>query len=364
LRRLLPLLVVALYSACDSEGPPEPRSSVRPLAARLEQAPRVALIATRPGASESSLHFVRAGSASPAPALLSFAHAPDGEVRGALLSGGERAVVVADMERRREPSFGAWLLALEAGHEPRVLAKHCYHASRPLVLPSGNVLVQRGEPGPEPEPTQGENGELRKDLLSIDEVDPQTGAVRTVHDFQGYITHLAGALGGEVFVYRVRHQHADLIAIDVETTSVRALAASLPAQARDFSVDVASRSLVYANHDGSGWLIERLDLESGARKELARADGMWVTPSVWPAGGVLVNDGRGATPLSGVGPMRPLGPGFDEVRAVSEDGRFVALLHRAPADFARAFVTSAGGERVLGVPAPAGARVEVLGVLP
>ena len=94
-------------------------------------------------------------------------------MRGALLPSGRRAVVVADMERRRDPSFGAWLVLVDPGHDNRVLAKGCAHASRPWVLPSGRVLVQRGVPGPEVDPASAQGGELRTDALSVDEVDPE-----------------------------------------------------------------------------------------------------------------------------------------------------------------------------------------------
>ena len=40
-------------------------------------------------------------------------HVADGTVRGALL--GDGVVVVADAERRRDPSFGAWLYRLRPG---------------------------------------------------------------------------------------------------------------------------------------------------------------------------------------------------------------------------------------------------------
>jgi hypothetical protein len=268
------------------------------------------------------------------------------------------------MERRREPSFGAWLLAIQPGLDPVVLAKGCYHASRPLVLPSGRVLVQRGDSGPELDPALAENGELRTDALRIDEVDPVSGTARTVHQFAGYIAHIAGSLDGEVFLYRVAHQSADLVAVHIASGAVRVLASPIPAQARDFTVDPSSRSLVYANRDDVGWLVERLALDSGARQPVARAGGMWVTPGVWPSGGVLLNDGRGAVVQAGRGPSRPLGPGFDELRAVSPDGRHVALLHRVPSGFSLPFVTSSDGGQVLRVPAPPDSRLEIAGFLP
>lgn len=365
-RPLLGLLALCALGACEDDGSrqqPE-RSHGQALSPSQAPAPRVALLSTRPGASESSLHFARPGESGAPDAVATFTHVPDAEVRGALLPGAQRVLVVADMERRREPSFGAWLLAVEPGREPAVLAKGCYHASRPWVLPSGRVLVQRGESGAEPYAAQAKNGELRTDSLRVDEIDAESGAARTLHDFQGYITHIAGLFDDEVLLYRVRHQLADLVAVNVESGAVRVIVAKLEAHARDFSVDRASRSLVLANRDDAGWLVERVALDSGARTEVARAAGMWVTPGVWPGGGVLLNDGRGAVTTSGRGPSRPLGPGFDEVRGFSADGRWVVLLHRIPSDFSQPFVTDAEGGNVQRVPAPSGTRVDVVGVLP
>lgn len=359
------LLVSCLIGACDA--PPSDRGATTGDSTRaLDHAalPRVALWATEPGASASTLHFSQPGAATEPPAIARIEHAPDGEVRGALLPSGGRAVVVADMERRRDPSFGAWLVLVDPGHDNRVLATGCAHASRPWVLPSGRVLVQRGVPGPEVAPANAQAGELRTDALSVDEIDPQSGALRPLHQYSGYITHIAGILEGEVLLYRVAHQLADLVAVNLDSGALRVLAQPIPAHARDFSVDQTSRSVVFANLDPTGWHVDRLFVASGQRQTVARAGGMWVTPSVWPNGSVLVNDGRGGVAIGGRGPSRALGPGFDEVSSVSPDGRHVALLHRVPSGFARAFVTDVDGDAVLDVPAPPGRRLSVAGFLP
>lgn len=357
------LVAACTALACDAaprEQPAEPRPRTSSAAATGVAAPRLLLLATEPGQSESALIEASAGSGPTT--IARFSHVPDGEVRGALLPDATRAVVVADMERRRDPSFGAWLLGVKPGGDTHVLAKGCVHATRPWVLPTGRVLVQRGEPGPDLDPSAAQAGALRTDALRIDEVDPESAAVRTVHAFPGYITHVAGVLDGEVVVYRVAHQGADLIAVSLESGSVRVLAQPIVAQARDFSVDPSTRSLVYANLASSGWAVERLFVDSGKRETIAHAEGMWVTPSVWPSGGVLVNDGRGAVTLGGSGPNRPLGAGFDEV-AATRDGH-VALVHRVPSGFPQVFVTTADGAGVTLVPAPTGHRLSVVGFAP
>ena len=367
MRLTLGLVLACSALACDAtpgERAAEPQPAATAQAATAAPLPQLVLLATAPGSTESSLLRTRPGSPLAPQVVARLPHAPDGEARGALLPGGERAVVVADMERRRDPSFGAWLFSMGSGGEPRVLAEGCVHATRPWVLPSGRVLVQRGTPGPELDPAASPSGALRTDALRIDEIDPEGAPIRTVHAFSGYITHIAGVLDGEVFVYRVSQQGADLIAVGIDSGSVRVLAQPIVAQARDFSVDVASRSLVYANLAASGWGVERVSIDSAKRESIASADGMGVTPSVWPTGGVLVNDGRGAVTLGGRGPRRPLGAGFDEVSAVSAGGKYVALTHRTPGDFAQVFVTDAEGAHATPVPAAPGHRLSVVGFLP
>jgi hypothetical protein len=358
-RALLGLSALLVTLACGREDS-TPRPADRSAAGLTAAGVRLALVATRPGDSESRVHLAVPGEKGPPAPVASVSHVPDGEVRGATLPGG-RFALVADSERRTDPSFGAWLLLATPGQPSQTLAKGCVHASRPVVTSKGTVLVQRGSAGPPPDPA---GAELRTDALEVSEVDPTNGSVRTVHAFSGYITHIAGVLDAEVYLYRVAHQWADVVGVDIASGALRVLAAPVEAKARDFTVDPASRSLVYANHDQNGWLVERLSLETGARQEIGRADGMWVTPGAWPGGGVLVNDGRGAEVRGGTGPSRPLGPGFDELRAVSADGAWVALLHRVPSALSTPFVARADGTEVLAVPAPPGARIDIAGFAP
>lgn len=303
-----------------------------------------------------------AGATIPASPVARVTHLADGEVRGALLPGGQALLAVADMERDGDGSFGAWLIRLAPGATPQKLLDRCVHASRPLVLPDGRVLVQRGVAGPPPDAIA--TGELRTDALHVDLFDPESNSTRTVHSWTGYTTFLAGALSDEVFLYRVAHGHADLVAVNVETTAVRVLAAKIPAFARDFSVDANARRLVYTNRDSDGWLIEQLEIDTGTRSLIERVAGMWATPHVWPSGGVLVNDGSGAVVHGGRGVDRPFGAGFDVVSGVADDGSWAVLSHQRPGALPQPFALELASGKLFPVAVGDGLRAQVAGVLP
>lgn len=346
--------------ACSSPEPGEPARSnaaaVETAAAVATAAPVAALLVTPVGSSETSLMLQPVGGAR-APAVASLRHVPDAEVRGALLPDGQRVVAVAQTDARKDPSWASSLFLLEAGKPAKLLADAVFHASRPLVLADGRVAVERGAAGP------GHVDAPRVDALRVDVVSPSTGATETVHSWSGLTTHLCGALDDEVFVYRVGPGGADLVAVDVDGDgdgAPRVLADSIPAFARDFSVDAATRALVYTNRDDAGWRVVRLDLATLARTTVARADAVSVTPHVWRGGTVIVNDGQGAVALDG-SLQRPLGAGFDELRALGAE--HAAFLHRVPGRLPEPFVVDAAGVATP-LPRPAGARVEIAGLVP
>ncbi|MBX3129149.1 MAG: hypothetical protein KF718_20700 [Polyangiaceae bacterium] len=369
--RLAPWLL-ALGCACsDSEAPSRSETELHRSASSSQSAalsasaPRVAMLLTRPGASHTRLVLQPVGGHALAAPVASVSHLPDAESRGVLLPNGARVALVTDVRAGRDASFGAALFRLDVGGAATELVDSVVHATRPAVVDAEHVAVERGTAGPEPSAAQIAQGELRADALWLDLVNVSTGATRTVHQFVGYTTHLCGVLERELLVYRVRFGHADLVAIDVDHGSVRALVDSIPGMARDFSVDASTRSLVYANHDDGGWFVERLGLDSGVRSRLATGVTMQALPSVWLDGGVLLNDGRGAVTTGGGLPLsRPLGDGFDQVRAWSPDGALAALLHHVPGAFSRPFAVDVNENRVLPVAVSPGHRVDVVGVLP
>lgn len=352
-----------LAASCSSESASDPPSRARQAA--VSSTAVAALLVTTPGSRRTDLVLQPLGAASPATSAASFSHPPRAVVRGAVLPGTRSVVVVADMEQRRDPSWGAWLLRLTPGSAPRTLVDRVYHATRPLVLDDGRVFVERGRAGPPLTPEQVKAGELRTDDLEIDEVDPSTGSARTVYSWQGYITYLAGALDNELLVYRVRFRHADLVAIDATSGSVRVLAPDIPAFARDFSVDKQKRTLLYTNHDSAGWVVERLDLQSGARTPVARSSRMALVPHVWPGAGVVLNPpgAPGLTKVMGGGAAvtRPLGAGIDSVRVFNADDTWALVSHQVPGKLPQPFALDTTTGQIGNIAVASGKRADIAG---
>jgi hypothetical protein len=316
-----------------------------------QAAPPVALIATRGGHSE--LYHARAGQPLGAP-LASLSHREGGDLRAAMLPDGT-VLATAPWAAGRDRSFDGALFRLEGGAE--LLCDDVVHASSPLVMPDGRVFVARGRAG------RGSASSMRIDALRIDAIDPASGAATTLHRYRGYLLHLAGAHDGRVIVYRVGPGSADLVAIDASGRMTTLLSPLLPF-ARDFSVD-AQRIVFRGRHqsDSRTWVVDALDLTSGALTRLHQGPSFSLAPHVWPDGGVAINQGQSGLSLLGSRDSlrAPLGPGVDRVRAFSSDARFVAALHTRAGELAVPFVLdrrSGKGERL---PAPARTRVAIAG---
>lgn len=93
------------------------------------------------------------------------AHLPGATVKTARLPSGALAAV-ADRLPARDRSWGASLLVADGARDPVELCDRVYHASRPLLLPTGELAVERGRAGPELP------GRIRVDELTVDAVDP------------------------------------------------------------------------------------------------------------------------------------------------------------------------------------------------
>ena len=339
-----------------------------PVAAQASVAasgPTVALLLTRPGAGYTSLVLAGVGeSVAPAP-VARFDHAEAGVVKGAILPGTSVVLAVADTAATRDLSFASSLFRVEPHRPAERLVDGLVYASRPLVTAAGRVFVSRGTAGSEPAAPKSEG---REDALTIDEVDPATGSARTVHSFTGYLAFLAGEHGREIVVYRVGAAGADLIGVDPDTGAARVIAPSMLPFARDFSVDPARGALVFQERDerdARTWVVDRMDLATGARTRLATSSRMSLAPSVWPGGGVAyAPDSRGGLTLMGreMKAIRaPTGDGVDQVQAASRDGVWVAALHTRPGELPVAFAIEASTGRSLALPSSAGARVAIAG---
>lgn len=367
MRRTVPLAAFAAALVFARAPAAEPAGTSVQLGSSTK-APAVALLVTAPRGEWTNLVLQTPGAPSPAPPAATLHHAEGGSVKGEAIPGTSTVVAVADMVELRDPSWGASLVRLEPGNPPRTLVDRVCTASRPLVTADGRVFVTRGVAGPEPTESDAKQGMLRVDDITIDEVDPATGASRTVHRMSGYLAFLAGAIGGEIVVYRIAPRHADLVAIDATTGTVRVVAPSILPFARDFSVDAAARAMVFTERDARSpgtWVVDRIDLASGAITQLAEGPRMALVAHVWPGGRVVWNPGgdRGLAVLGRgeAGVMRPLGDGVDVVRALSGDGRWAALEHTLPSQLSVPFVLRVETGQPIRLAIPAGMRADVAG---
>lgn len=343
--------------------------ATNPSAVAQSPAPHVALLLTAPRGDETSLVFQQAGERlSPANPVATLRHLPGGTVKGALMPGSRAVLAVADWESSRDPSWGAALVRVEEGKAPKVLADRVYTNTRPLILADGRVLVTRGRAGAEPKEMENR---LRVDAITIDEIDAASGTARTLHAYSGYLAFLAGALDREAFVYRVGPEGADVVAVDTTSGKVRVLAPSVLPFARDFSVDAETRSLLFTERDersSQQWVVDRMDVTTGARTRLVVGQRMALVPHALPGGRVAFNPegDKGLTlllPNGRVLPLRPLGDGVDVMRGLSHDGQYAALLHTAPGQLAVPFVVALGTGRAVPVTVPKGMRVDIAGVV-
>jgi hypothetical protein len=340
---------------------------VPPALAAPAPAATVALLATAPGAAQTALHFASIGGRKASPPLAVLRHLPDAVVRASVVPGTTVVLATADTSPSRDASFNASLYRLAPKAEPAHLCDRVAHASRPLVTAAGRVFVSRGIASPEPSLEENGPPRLRIDTLTIDEVDPATGATRTVHTHRGYLAFLAGAWNGELVLYRVSPAHADLVAVDPDSGAERALVPSLLPFARDFSLDPAAGALVFQERhetDPGVWVVDRLDLASGKRTRLATSASNGLAPHAWPGGGLAYTPDRsaGLAVLGAAAAVRgPLGPGIDAIQAIAPDGSWVATLHTEPGAFAVPFALRTSSGAVAAIPAPAGARIAVAG---
>jgi len=234
--------------------PPTPAAS----SPQLTGAPPVAIIATLPGDDASRLYLVRPGEPLPPPAA-EFGHLPGGDVRAEVWAGGPTVLATAPTTASRDRSFDGGLYRLDPTTGPKQLCAGVVHAARPLTTSDGRVLVSRGVAGPAPaSPTA-----VRIDELTIDLVDPHSGAITPVHHHTGHLAHLAGWHAGRALVYQVGPGSAEIVEMSLATGKTSVLMPSLPAFARDFSVDPVGGRLVYRGRhedDPQRWVVDAVDL--------------------------------------------------------------------------------------------------------
>lgn len=327
--------------------------------------PEVALVVTQPWASESSLHFVHASDTTLPKPLVRFTHEPDAEVKSVVLPGQRRVLAVVQLFPAKDESWASGLLRLSENEAPVMLADRVYHATRPWVTPQGRVFVQRGMAGPEPTEADALAGKLRTDVLTVEEINPLTGQAHVVHATTGYVAFIAGSVGEELLLYRVRAEGADLVAVNMNNKNVRELMSSLVPMARDFQVDEQNNALWLTQADipSSQFSVWKIDVRSGERQKKATGRLPSLSPSRWPGQDFVYNpDGRGWTLSSGQ-PLAPLGRGIDSVRAFSADEAWVLGVHAKESDFFKPFVMRVGQRepQTWVLPVPTGLRSDVAG---
>ena len=295
--------------------------------------------------------------------VATFAHAPGAVTRGDVLRGTRVVVIAADVEDTgRDPDWRSALYRVESG-TARVLARGLYHASRPLSSVDGRVYVQRGSAGqaPSSDGAGGSPGRLRTDALTIDAIDATIGTATPLYAWSGYTLHLAGEWRGELLVYRVAYEGADLIAIERSTGKSRMITTLLPF-ARDFSVDETRGALVMSNRDEVDthlWVVDRVNLTTGLRSRLGQERDE--APAAFAlASGELASgaNARGGLRI-GSRTVAPLGVGFVAVTHASPDGEWMTVHH-----VANGVDVAAGMHVTTGTPARltrGDERVEILG---
>lgn len=305
---------------------PSPPAPVAPAAP-----PPLALLEGAPDAPESAV-VVRHGN-DRAAVLGRVAHVAGSARRGVVLRGGAdpvALVVAQERPARGASTYDSALYRVDARGTRRLLGG-LTNASRPLVTAAGTVIVQRGADGEE-RPLIDRQLRERRDPLTLDAVDPDTGAVRTVWRGEGQLAFLACALNGDSFLaYHLDDQTAALRVLDASSGAVRTLREGLHL-ARDFSYDRARDAVVFAQATGpAGYRVASLSLRDGSLRTLYAAQSDHLMPFALADGRVALSlpDDRGAGLLTAGSDtpraVAPLGAGSDAVLA--ERAGWIALRH-------------------------------------
>lgn len=324
----------------------------------LAGSPEIALISSEGQLAE--LRFQPLGASELAAPVARFSHAEGSSVQGSLLPGTRVVVASATLRAGGDLSFSNSLVRLEAGKAPRALASQLAYGSRPLVTAEGRVFVSRGVAGQEPLIPSKVEG--RVDALSIEEIDPTTGARRTVYSTRGFATFLAGTWGRELVVYEVTPSGARLIAVQIDTMAVRELLPSMVPMARDFIVDAPRHRVLFTQFAAERWVVEQVDLVTLVSARLAEGAEVTLLPAVLTDGRVVISRGagEGLSTLDGRRALAPQGPGFERI-SLQHKGLIIGL-HERPSEFPSVFASKDG----LAVPlkAPLESRLELAGVIP
>jgi hypothetical protein len=268
--------------------------------------------------------------------VASLQHAEGSPLLGSLLPGTRTVVATAVMADNGDVSFAAALFRLDE-KQVRMLATQVVYGSRPLISSEGRVFVSRGTAG-------ALTNAGRVDELTVDEVNPSTGKLRTVYSANGFLLFLVGSFGREVFIYELTPSSARLLAVHADTLGVRELIAQLPSNPRDFFVDAKGARVFFTHAAGDEWRVAELSVRTREWKDVAASADIALLPAVLADGTLTFNDG----------PHERFGKqGYE--RLVGND----FALHEVPGDFPSLYVRST--QRLLPI---SNVRIDVAGVLP
>ena len=328
----------AWWSLAAREAPADPQ--------REGPAPPVVLLEGAPDGAETRV-VLRAVATNARPRVLGVvSHVAGSARRGTVVARAGVSprvyVVAAERPSRRGSTYESALWRVDEGAAAVRLAGELTDASRALVTARGSVVVQRGRDGDEPTLTDRVLRE-RVDALSLDVVDPASGALRAAWTGRGMIAFLAAPLrGDEALVYHVHEGGASLFALDVSTRATRTIIDRMDPLARDFSYDAARDEVAFvrASERRAGvWEVVTVPAH-GPPRAPEEAQVRWraasdhLMPRLLRDGALVISlpDDKGLGVIEAFPrlPARvaPLGDGADEALGESDDGRWVALRHR------------------------------------
>jgi hypothetical protein len=301
-------------------------------AERVKAVPPIELwIAATPhvdGATSSEVRFVRHGEALEIEQnWATIHHAPNAPIRGDVLADRESLVVAFEPDDADpRDDFASEVHRVDRQGAKRLVGG-AYRATRPFVAVSGKVFIERGKAGSEPSTEAAQRGLLRIDLLTLDELDARSGAVRTLAAWSGYTMHIAGEWRDSLVIYRVGPNSADIVLI---RTSDGSVVRSVPVEpyARDFVI--AGDQIAFGNHNPAiahRWVLQTIDLRSFATSTLGETTGQSPVPFVTAQGAIGMAAEPRALPRLLEGALVPLVAHArgDLPLAMSLDGAFAIV---------------------------------------
>ncbi len=324
--------------------------------------PPLVMLDTEPGGASTAVRFQIPWDGPLVEPVAIIQHTPGSDVRGALLPDGETVVLVAETVQARDPSWAGALFRVSRSGAQTVLARSVYASTRPIVSARGLVYVLRGKAGEEPTDEGAKAGELRKDHLQVDELDPQSGKSRSVLVGEGYLFLPLAIEGDQLFVYRVAHSGADLVAVNVTSGQVRALVPALPPFAHDFFYDAPRRRLLFTEATFPGFAVWTVAVDTGLLERPLDGAHAALAPISWPDGRIAHNGPEGFSLPGKGGAVAGLGQGLAECRVFSSSGQTLACLHRSRRGALPEprLVDTKTGERQR-LTFPAGRRIDLVG---